>query len=721
MLDRQTEIIAHFIGAFQQTTEKLAARQDYDAFRGLKLAEDEPGSILSVNVNVSSDYALDGFDPSARPYFPGDPGQPVPWLVPVDTLPRLGPETAGLRAPEFVEPPLTRFPNVPIPPDYFLTLPPPSSVIHITVQSNRLIDNDILFNRPLEISNDLYDQYGPEASAAKLVELAQVADALSVSIPPLGTSAAAQAEAFNETVQGLDPDAVPEGAEAYLFRTETILARTGTGDTMSETASETQDAPASHPAFAGAPVVNGEILEEIPDTLALRLEARHGGDDEEGDATDTPGVIDVEDGAAGSVSGQTASADPLEFTQTLETGDNLLLNQIQVAHDWIDAPVIAVGGMMQSLSLISQINVMRDLDFTPGNSAFAHGGAGDPASEAMNIASFTQDSNIAQFLNIATPTGTPLIAMTCISGDLTIDNRITQINTISDSDIVSYEFGECQAEISLGGNSVVNLETLLELGSRFDVIMVGGNMIEIAQIQQINVLLDDDLVMGGGGGAWDPALTSHGNLLWNEASLNRIGVDASAEMSARFQATLDQLAEISAGRAAGDPLSYDGTPDAGAYGAVESLFADPLLAGLGALRVLWIEGDLIIRDTLTQINLLNDADLISVDGPDGLQIAAGDNILANVAGLTIAGVDSTIMASDGVYSDAVLWQSGLIAGDQMPGNLGGGMDGLASEAVVFLADSMLGEAPALSDDEFQTSPMPDGSSSSLDAMHSVLA
>ena len=141
------------------------------------------------------------------------------------------------------------------------------------------------------------------------------------------------------------------------------------------------------------------------------------------------------------------------------------------------------------------------------------------------------------------------------------------------------------------------------------------------------------------------------------------------------------------------------------------------------MTLIYIEGDLIIRDNFTQINILDDADLISIDGPGEFGVEAGGNTLGNVASLTVAGVDSTIMAADGVYSDAVIWQAGMMddgSGDPL-GPTSSSEGALASEAVAFLADGMIENTPNYDDEEFQVHPGSHGGSGSLDALHTVLA
>ncbi|MBN2739667.1 MAG: hypothetical protein JXR35_02080 [Rhodobacteraceae bacterium] len=717
MLDRQTEIIAHFIGAFQLTTEQLTSRHDYDMFRAQQLVQKEPGLLLNVHVHMTSDYALQDFTPGLRLVMPPPLPPEAPWLPHSDylRLPQIGMSALGggedqpalIVSLEFYQPS-----------SFFVTLAPPSSVATVTFQTNQLIDEDRLINVPFTLPQQYAQDFSPEGIAAKMAVLIDTAEALGApSEDAQWLSVSAQASALRDTLDTLDGANAPEGAEVAVFHNTpwefVETSETGRGETL-EPEDGTQSTPAPT-AFNGGVVLNGQIVSEAPDTLSERLEARY---PDTSETESQPGQVQVEDGAAGTVNSGTLSDGAISATISLSTGDNLALNQTQIAHDWIDAPVIAVAGMAQSLSLISQINVLSDHDTIDGNT-FAHGIGADPSSQIVNLATQETLSNPANFIAPTLMGGTTMVEMVCIQGDLVIDNTTYQINQISDSDVVSYEFGTHQAEISLGDNAATNLDLLLEIGAHFDVIMVGGNMIQLAAIQQINVLLDDDLYLGDGSGGG--LFASHDNLLWNEASITHIGADSAQEMSSAFQSALSDL-----GKAAGQG-DGSGTPTGAELSAVSGLFADPLLAGLDTLRVLWIEGDLLIRDTLTQINLLTDSDVISValPGDDAVaDISAGGNILANVAGLSVAGVDSTIMAGEGTYSDAVLYQAGMFEGDQTLSDLAGTFSApqgdLASEAVVFLTDDF-NDGPGSGFDG-DAGFIPDSmNSGSLDALHSVLA
>ena len=224
---------------------------------------------------------------------------------------------------------------------------------------------------------------------------------------------------------------------------------------------------------------------------------------------------------------------------------------------------------------------------------------------------------------------------------------------------------------------------LFDLQQSYDMIMVGGDMLTLISLTQLNMLFDNDLVAGTD--SVDTATA--GNLLWNEAKVTWHGVDSEAEMSAESASAL-------------------GTLDAGNF-RLDALAEEPLLSNQDVPMLLTVSGNLVIDYRLEQINVLTDADTVQhiVDsaadkGIDPVSVSTGDNILANVATLDIHGTDSAVMASDGVYSDVVIYQAGMYDTDAAP--LGADPAGLASEAVAFLAERWIGAgARSLRDGEWE--------------------
>jgi hypothetical protein len=119
----------------------------------------------------------------------------------------------------------------------------------------------------------------------------------------------------------------------------------------------------------------------------------------------------------------------------------------------------------------------------------------------------------------------------------------------------------------------------------------------------------------------------------------------------------------------------------------EKLLNDPALAGLEQARVLKINGDLILSNTIKQTILAADRDDIRVDGaaPPGLDIVAGQNAMLNAAAISLWGVDSKVMIATEGYSDLLIHQARLVDEPDAPETAD---PGLVSEAVAFLMDGI---------------------------------
>ena len=122
---------------------------------------------------------------------------------------------------------------------------------------------------------------------------------------------------------------------------------------------------------------------------------------------------------------------------------------------------------------------------------------------------------------------------------------------------------------------------------------------------------------------------------------------------------------------------------------------------------------------IRQTNILGDSDEIQpylqdvVDTGGEVKVIAGSNVLINSASIAEFGVDSHVYVGGDYYSDAVLHQAELVSSDApvLPAN------DLASEAVLFLADGMIGE----DGDEAPIQPIDAHHHASPDAMTTVLA
>ena len=254
-----------------------------------------------------------------------------------------------------------------------------------------------------------------------------------------------------------------------------------------------------------------------------------------------------------------------------------------------------------------------------------------------------------------------------IHGDLVVANFVKQMIDATDIDHIQTEISAASTLYAMGDNEMVNVSDLIQLGSFYDLIMIGGDMISVDMLFQTLVLMDDDVVTGGmaaGTGGGDD------NLVMNQASLTTIGEDSEGELN-------DNLTEAMA-------LS-----DMDLAALEDALLNDPMFAGMEQMRVLKIDGNLLQVNIVEQVTMLADQDDVHLSGPNGAEteVLSGSNAMLNAANITKIGVDSTVMAAGGTYSDLLLHQASLI---EMPENEES--EELANEAIALLMEESAGVA-----------------------------
>ena len=380
-------------------------------------------------------------------------------------------------------------------------------------------------------------------------------------------------------------------------------------------------------------------------------------------------------------------------------GGNKLVNEVLLTASWISAPVLVVGGDSASIDVISQVNVWQDSDMVLGNGAYD---IAPYATMASNIAGLSHVSH-AQPVQQGGSDAPAFWLVTTIEGSLINFNRVQQQNFVSDGDVTSITLTASETTMILGANQAVNAVSLLELGQDFELIIVDGNLINLAAIYQTNVLLDSDQVIlrDGGGG-----LVSTGdNLLLNDASIHQVGLQGHQLAEGGYRELLNNPDKLS-----------------------QQVLDDPAFAGLEGLRVLHVKGDLVSAQIISQVNVLGDADQVdllaahAMENAGDVAVITGSNVLINSAHIAEYGVDSAIHMAGNVYSDALIHQAGLVdsASPYASPHAGSGLadSGLASEAVAFLADSMAATAATPPD-----IPVPayDFEMISIDPMQTVLA
>ncbi|MEM9786037.1 MAG: hypothetical protein AAF801_06010 [Pseudomonadota bacterium] len=656
--DRVSQFISHFIGEFSLTEPEDRLRDQAEAFRhqgqpGTDFAAHAPGDVI-----LHAPFDAAGHEAGLTPFWFLQAAQPAALFPPNGSFFAAPAVQMSFYAPDPVYAG-ARFGDVVLPQYFVFDVPPPGSVIVITHQFNGLIDNDLMLSGQGIVFTD------PYIFDAQLDGLVSLAGWLSV--PEFGDPLAAITDApgfFTNTVDAFEAAVAGAPADA------TVTVLTGS-DAVGVT-------------------INGLSAEEAPglaDLLPTFLRSPDAPEEDAGPRIDpitsaqiSAEIFDVADGHG------------------VVAGGNLVVNEVVLVSARVDAEVIAVMGDAISLTAISQVNVVQDHD------------AG-----AMEIAP-TQAINAATLAieNSETPPpptedvyeGLPLgWGVTRIEADLVTLNWMHQVNLISDHDRAEVTFSGEDTYLNFDGNTALNQVSLLALSQGYDVIIVGGQMIDMKLIQQTNVLLDNDSVTYGGD--WPADLSLGDNLAFNSATISQVGVDTHTGLSGAFAAAGEALAD-------------------GAATVSATLTQDAMFAGMPTLSVLYIAGDLINVASITQTNIVGDADQISVqlaalddraEEPDGpVTVTTGSNAVVNLATILDFGLDSEIQVGGEVYDDLLLHQANLIESGDDP--LSSGIAPLATEAVAFLADDMI--ATPSEDDPTLITPTDDGAVTT-DAMQSMLA
>lgn len=665
-LDRISEEIAHFIGLFHLEIEAAKMRLDYLAFRNDMdgpeldpLKEDRFASrdeMALRDLRTRSDHP-DTTPPAATPAAPkmahapwqGVESPPAPPQQPEIALDSPAPLTGG---------------SLSLGGQMIEILP--NSIVLAIEQTAFLRDDDLLI---FDGSAGFTD---PALYLTLLQDLAELAQSLSL-IAPWAWSPADGAilDAAKQMAQAMTEAEVPEaeGLSAVILR----------GD----------DAEGSF--------VNGVRVDDVPlikDLLPafLKLKAEESEAEAEAAAAllKSDGVTDHDPGPF--------AVDPGHH---VVTGGNRVINETVLKSVWVDAPVIAVAQDVLRLDVISQVNLRIASSDLPAPAQAA-------PSHALNIAQLEQTSALAEDAEAGksgggSADGLPSVwNVTRLDGDLMLMNWVQQHIFATDYDRVEVQFTGAATYIGTGENLVFNETLILNLGFHYDLILIGGSMLTLNQITQVNVLLDQDRITGD---VPDGATLHAGdNLQVNTAAIMTTGADSLTEKTDAFTQALSELA-------------------GGAKTIPAALAQDDLFAGNDALNVLYIGGDLIQTNVIEQMNYLGDSDQIhfikdmfsTAEGAD-VTVTSGSNAQINAASILAQGLDSTVMAGGEAYSDALIYQAELI--DDCAPPAGVQMDKLATEAVAFLADDMIGPAPA---DDCGPAVQVDDCPGTVDVMQTMLA
>ncbi len=666
-LDRISEEISHFIGLFHLEIEAAKLRLDYQAFRvqrddpDLEKLNEDPFSGRSVLTKGDVKTGIKYTPPPAEAAVAGPP-------MIAAVLPQ-GPEAFPDKLqvdPDQITIPAQSFGGVIITGPAFEIFP--NSIVLMIKQTAFLSDNDLLI---FDGSGDFTD---PALFLTLLMELGEIAHSLSLIDPwiwspkdgPVFASVKAMFDALAEVELPKG-----DGVEATLLRGEE----------------------------AEGIFIDGQKVDELPlikDLLPKFLQPEE--EDEQDDliAKDHPtdGITHYDPGPF--------AVDPGHH---VVTGGNRVINEAVIHSVWVDAPVIAVAQNVLRLDVISQVNVRMDGPLLPVQLPDQ---APPAPSTSMNVAQLEktsaqmQDDGGKDGMTQAKDGLPSFWNVTRLEGDLMLMNWVQQHIFVSDYDRIEVTFSGAATYIGTGENTVFNETLILNLGFHYDLIMIGGSMITLNQISQINVMLDQDKVTGAVPA--DATLHAGDNLQLNMATIATTGVDSQSEKKDHFEKALNDL------KAGGTSLSSD-------------VAKDDLFAGKDMLSVLYIDGDLIQTNVIEQINYLGDSDQIhfiqdmfsTAAGAD-VTVTSGSNAQINAAKILSTGLDSTVMAGGDTYSDALIYQAGLIDDGAAP--TGVQMGPLANEAVAFLVDDMIPPAPS---EDIGAPTQTDDNPGAVDIMQTMLA
>lgn len=632
-MDKTTEAIAHFIGLFETTLEEARLRKDFTEFQASRNSQPEQPPLIDIDVTAKAPYDFVEMDPGLR-YQPLPPS--VEWLAPwIEThfrpphVPVSGPIASQIYA-NLPEPGAVPHASSQI----VFEIDPPGSLAVLINQETRLWDNDyvglgahgLIFTPDTDYSADM---------AALLHGAARL---MPIDHPDMPDSAASIGEFILSSASAL---------EAFI-----------------EQHQQDDDVFAISEDRIEGIYVNGEAVSKLPD-LKDYLPGQEGSD------SAAPATVRSVDGFG---------AVDIEASVTLEAGSNLLVNSAVLTNKWLAGPVIAVAGNHVELNAIVQINVWNDSDLV---SASVGGWTldGGQTTQAFNIAMFSRIDPGTNAPASGSDDGFPQYwAVTRIDGDLILMNWIQQFSFMMDNDVHVLSSTGVKSMVTTGDNTMLNNVSLTELGFYFDLIIVGGNIYDCNFIYQMNVLLDNDLVgaVKGFQTTGDGAISTSGNLLWNQAGIVNIGgADRFETMPAHYREAAANL-------------------KAGSNDLPSGIFGDDAFAGLVGLRVLYVSGDILDLQYIQQTNILGDADQVALamnrvgqNFPDAeWSISTGSNALVNTAAiLDLDATGKTYVGGDR-YSDEILIQAELVSTDSKLGAQN--PDVLVNEAVAFLGDDIAG-------------------------------
>ncbi|MCA1441288.1 hypothetical protein I6F07_13905 [Ensifer sp. IC4062] len=656
--EKVNEIVAHFLGLFETATDEARIRHQYlQGSETWKPAPEDTGGDNSLpdfkcsfelkdyDPDISyqpSGYRLEGFDIAGRAQFsdntPTDP-------VSLDNLaiqPRLFSTVLGPSgiAPDHVAPHHAAPEHAPVDEEGA------ASVSGQILQVNLVHDDDVLnmSGSPMaardtsHVTEKLAEYVEEATSASPLAQLSQIDS------PEALSALAANLKALAATARADEPQQSDPATPVEETSSGTVAPAYVPEDDRGTVVLAADDIQGVH--VNGTHAVLPELAVFLP---ALANEAAQPN-------SDNGNALEVEAGA------------------------NTVGSFASIVSASATASVTVVMGDYHQIDVISQSYVYADSDEVSGALAgSAHGAVSQTI--AMNIANFERHEFEAPARETADATDRLSTFPTSwrvnvVEGDLSIIHWIEQYNYVSDNDTVSTTTSGAETTVLTGGNAAVNFASFVDFDTQYDLVIVGGHILDMNLISQVSVLYDNDQIQGisAGNGI---TLDEGGNLVWNMGSIENVGDHE------RFESVPDYMHQVVDDIRGG----MDDLPEALAH--------DQDFAGYSSLRVLYITGNFYDVNVIKQVNILGDVDAVTYTAgrtpEEGLDtevtVHVGSNTVVNVA--QIIDYDSfgqTTYVGGDVYSDTILIQSGIVDIGRDGDTLNFQPDGLVNEVIAFVGE-----------------------------------
>ena len=638
-IEKISEIIAHFIGLFEMTTDEMRLRTNYA--EGAGPGADGPAlpDQDAFTAAFSSDLQLKDYDPGIN-YKSGSyeiefgPARHFGRVF-EESLEKLA-AIAGkdIPLPHFGDPTDTVLTDEP---ELTVFAGPGSAISHV-LQVNALYDDDYL---------DMTDGvHAPRDTSFVIERLADFSTKAEIFTP---FASLHRTDTYDGALK------IAEDLESYIQNAQ----NTEDSGTTSLGTDATHEFIRLDPEVNDTVYINGKAETDIPvldDFLPDRGLAKL---PEEPDDSNT------------SVEQDDPSGTSLEVT----AGANLVVNVASVINTSVITSVTAVMGNYHQVDAISQAFVYSDNDEI-ASTLHSSDRSGEAAETiAKNIALFehsTFEASSHADTDATEPTFPNSWRVSVIDGDVSFVQWIEQYQFVTDNDTMTVITSGSETTVLTGGNTSINFSSFFGMGMQYDLVIIGGNVLDINSITQISLLYDNDWVRAEDGVDPGADIQTGDNLIWNFASIHNVGTDSP------FAAMPDYMAATQKAIEDRDPNMPEG------------LSFDVNFQGYAGLNVLYITGNLYDMTIIKQVSILGDSDDVTLaastileNNPDAVvTIDTGSNAVVNIA--EIVDYDSfgqTTYLAGQLYSDAILIQGGLVEHDTtqpQPAD-----DRLANEVIAF--------------------------------------